>query len=71
MKFSLSKEDILQPLSLLNTISTVKNPTFPILSNVLIIIENDKDSKLRLNSIQTIVEDEIFMAMSPEMFSKT
>jgi len=42
MKFSLSKEDLLQPLSLLNTISTVKNPTFPILSNVYISITNDK-----------------------------
>lgn len=42
MKFSLTKEDLIQPLSLLNTISTIKNPTFPILSNVYIQIDSDK-----------------------------
>ena len=41
MKLSLIKELLLEPLSILNSISTSKNLSFPILSNILFIVRND------------------------------
>ncbi|MFK5892295.1 MAG: DNA polymerase III subunit beta [Pseudomonadota bacterium] len=42
MKLSLVKELLLEPLSILNSISTAKNLSFPILSNILFSIRKDK-----------------------------
>ena len=41
MKLSLIRELLLEPLSVLNTISSPKNISFPILANILLVIKND------------------------------